>query len=140
MVHIHSNQEEKKPRSVTPFLSLSLSYNHQTRSTMTNAPAVSPLGTPTEHDNIKGVDHLRQKFRPVLLYVVSLVEFINIGMYLIYSTCGNDEWFYIHVPSPRSTTINAFFLPFSFFFFLLQSTARQSLSPSSQSHKISNSR
>ncbi|KAF9332697.1 hypothetical protein BGZ91_011600, partial [Linnemannia elongata] len=45
---------------------------------MTNAPVVSPLGTPTEHDNLKGVDRLRQKFRPALLYVVSLVEFINI--------------------------------------------------------------
>ncbi|KAF9134941.1 hypothetical protein BG015_003339 [Linnemannia schmuckeri] len=45
---------------------------------MTNAPAVSPLGTPTEHDSLKGVDRLRQKFRPLLLYVVSLVEFINI--------------------------------------------------------------
>ncbi|OAQ23290.1 MFS general substrate transporter [Linnemannia elongata AG-77] len=45
---------------------------------MTNVPVVSPLGTPTEHDNLKGVDRLRQKFRPALLYVVSLVEFINI--------------------------------------------------------------
>lgn len=141
MVHIHSNQEKKIGFALSLLLSLSLSLScsHQTRSTMTNAPVVSPLGTPTEHDNLKGVDRLRQKFRPALLYVVSLVEFINIGMYLIYFTVKmtNDFLFMCprHVQQQLMLSFFAF-LPF----FLFQSTARRSLLPSSQSHKISNSR
>jgi hypothetical protein len=62
---------------------------------MTQTSASSSATMTIPEDDLKGIDRLRQKLRPALLYVVSTAQFFDIGMYLsILHLCDYEAFIY----------------------------------------------